>query len=114
MKPELYAHILHTLVTYRIHFNTKSVPLLAMQTLSSYSFLTSALDGECGQRHALTTLYHPERTPCIHWIGGWVGLSADLDTEAKGKTFAYAGDQTPVVQILTIKLIDGAKSFLIG
>jgi hypothetical protein len=31
---------------------------------SSYSFLTSALDGVSGQRHALA--------PVTHWIGGWV------------------------------------------
>jgi hypothetical protein len=26
-----------------------------------------------------------ERTPSIHWIGGWVGLTAGLDTEATWK-----------------------------
>jgi hypothetical protein len=26
-----------------------------------------------------------ERTPGTHWIGGWVGLRAGLDTEARGK-----------------------------
>jgi hypothetical protein len=56
-----------------------------MQTLrrrgvySSYSFLTAALDGVSGQRH------NPEMAPYTHWIGGWVGLRAGLDTEARGK-----------------------------
>jgi hypothetical protein len=26
-----------------------------------------------------------ERTPGTHWTGGWVGLRAGLDTEARGK-----------------------------
>jgi hypothetical protein len=38
------------------------------------------------------------RTPSTHWIGGWVGLSAGLDTEARGKIFASAGDRTAVAQ----------------
>jgi hypothetical protein len=28
-----------------------------------------------------------ERTPGSHWIGGWMGLRASLNTEARGKTF---------------------------
>jgi hypothetical protein len=42
---------------------------------SSYSFLTSALDGMNGQRHAPATLYPRVKDPGTHWIGGWVGLS---------------------------------------
>jgi hypothetical protein len=37
----------------------------------SYSFLTSAIDGVSGQRHALTALCPEERTPGTHWIGGY-------------------------------------------
>jgi hypothetical protein len=51
-----------------------------------YSFLTSALDGVSGQRHAPAALYPRERTPGIHQRGGWVGLRAGLNTEARGKT----------------------------
>jgi hypothetical protein len=47
---------------------------------SYYSFLTSALDWVSGQRHAQAALYPRERTPGIHWIGGWVGLRAGLHT----------------------------------
>jgi hypothetical protein len=66
---------------------------------SSYSFFTSALDGVSGQRHAPAALYSWERTPGTHWIGGWVGLRAGLDTEARGNMlFASTGDRTPVVQ----------------
>jgi hypothetical protein len=34
-----------------------------------------------------------------HWIRGWVGLRAGLDTEARGKRlFAPAEVQTPIVR----------------
>jgi hypothetical protein len=65
---------------------------------SSYSFLTSALDGVSGQRHAPAAIYSRERTPDTHWIGGWVGLRPSLDTEAREKSFASAGDRNLVVQ----------------
>jgi hypothetical protein len=52
---------------------------------SSCSFLISALDGVSGQRHAPAVLYPRERIPVSHWIGGWVGLRAGLDKEARGK-----------------------------
>jgi hypothetical protein len=32
-------------------------------------------------------------TSSTYWLGGWAGLRAGLDTEARGKNFAYAGDQ---------------------
>jgi hypothetical protein len=63
-----------------------------------------------GQRHALAALYPRGRTPDTHWIGGWVGLKAGLDTEVKEKSFASAEDQTPFVQsvvrsqLITLKL----------
>jgi hypothetical protein len=52
---------------------------------SSYSFLTSALDGVSGQRHAPAALCPGERTPGTHCTGGWVGLTVGLDTEVRGK-----------------------------
>jgi hypothetical protein len=48
---------------------------------SSYSFLTSALDGVSGHREAPAALYPREITPVTRWIGGWVGIRAGLDTE---------------------------------
>jgi hypothetical protein len=47
---------------------------------SSYSFLTSALDG--GELSALRSgrTLPPERTSGTHWTGGWVGLRAGQDT----------------------------------
>jgi hypothetical protein len=70
---------------------SKAVPLHATEALggdkrySSYSFLTSELDGVSGQRHATAELCPGERTPGTHCTGGWVGPRAGLDTEARGK-----------------------------
>jgi hypothetical protein len=52
---------------------------------SSYSFLTSALDGVSGQRQAPVALCPGERTPGTHCTGGWVSPRAGLDTEVRGK-----------------------------
>jgi hypothetical protein len=41
--------------------------------------------GVSSQRHTLAALYPRERTPGTHCTGGWVGPSAGLDTEARGK-----------------------------
>jgi hypothetical protein len=52
---------------------------------SSYSFLTSALDG--GERSASRSsrALAPGKNPGTHCTGGWVGPRACLDTEARGK-----------------------------
>jgi hypothetical protein len=40
-----------------------------------------------------------ERTPSIHCTGGWVGLRASQDTEAKSKNpFASTGDRTSIAR----------------
>jgi hypothetical protein len=36
-----------------------------------------------------------ERTPCTHWIGGWVGPRAGLDALVKEKFPAPTGKRTP-------------------
>jgi hypothetical protein len=41
--------------------------------------------GVSGQRHAPAALYPRRKDPGTHWTGGWVGLRAGLDTEARGK-----------------------------
>jgi hypothetical protein len=53
-----------------------------------------------GQLHAPVTLW---RSPGTHWIGGWVGLRADLDAVAK-KIPASAGKRTPLVQLVAKSL----------
>jgi hypothetical protein len=65
---------------------------------SSYSFLTSALDGVSGQHHAPVLFYPRERTPGTHWTGGWVGLGVSLDAGARRKISAPVGDRTPIIQ----------------
>jgi hypothetical protein len=62
---------------------------------SSYSFLTLALDGVSGQRHAPAALYPRERTLVTHWIGGWMGLRAGLDTEAREKILCLCRGSKP-------------------
>jgi hypothetical protein len=54
--------------------------------------------GVSGQRHALAALYPGERTHSTHWTGGWVGPRAGLDTKARGKSFAPAGNRTPIAR----------------
>jgi hypothetical protein len=49
--------------------------------------------GVSDQRHAPATLY-----PRYPLDSGWVSLRASQETEARGKSFASAGDRTPVVQ----------------
>jgi hypothetical protein len=50
-----------------------------------------------GQRHAPDALYAQEKTPCTYWLGAWVGLTAGLDTEARG-ILCLCRSQTLVVQ----------------
>jgi hypothetical protein len=49
---------------------------------SSYSFTTSALDG---QRHAPPRFILGKGPPGTHWTGGWQGPRAGLDTEVRGE-----------------------------
>jgi hypothetical protein len=68
---------------------------------SSYSFLTSALDGgEWSASRPGRALPPGERTPGTHWIGGWVGPRAGLDTGARRKICPCWGSNLdrPIVQ----------------
>jgi hypothetical protein len=80
---------------------------------SSYSLFNLALDGVSGQRHAPAALFPQERTTGTHWIGGWVGLRAGLDTEVNEKSFASAGDQTSVAQTVVRHYTDLATAALL-
>jgi hypothetical protein len=60
--------------------------------------MTSALDVSERSASRLGRALPPGKDPGTHWTGGWVGPRAGLDTETRGKLFATAGDQTPVVQ----------------
>jgi hypothetical protein len=58
--------------------------------------------GVSDQRHAPAALCARERTPCTHWIGGWLGLKAVWTQRLEGNFFASTGDGTPVIQSDTI------------
>jgi hypothetical protein len=67
----------------------------------SYSFMTLAVGGVSGQRHASASIYPRERTPGTHWTGGSVGLRAGLNTEVTGKILSFcwvSNLDRPVVQ----------------
>jgi hypothetical protein len=69
---------------------SKPVPLSpcryqGIEGYSSDSCLTSALERVSGQRHAPNALTPGDWTPGTHWIEGWVGLRAGLETGASGK-----------------------------
>jgi hypothetical protein len=57
---------------------------LGERRYSSYSFLTSALDGGVVSVTPRPRFTPGERTPGTHYTGGWVGPRAGLDTEAGG------------------------------
>jgi hypothetical protein len=83
-----------------VKIKSKSVPLhragaKRMRRYNSYSLLTSALDGASGQPHAPTALYPRKMTPGTHWIGGWKGLRAGLDTEIRGKIICLCRELKP-------------------
>jgi hypothetical protein len=48
------------------------------------------------QPYASAAFYPHERTSSTHWIGGWVGLRASLDTEARGKILYLCRGSNPV------------------
>jgi hypothetical protein len=78
---------------------------------SSYSFLSSALDGVSGKRHAQAALCHGERTPSTHSTGGWVYFRAGLDTEVREKILCPcrgSNPNRPVVQSIDRHYTDWA------
>jgi hypothetical protein len=61
---------------------------------SSTQSWPQALDG--GEWSASHLCFIPmEKTPSTHWIGGWVGLRAGLDTEARGKILCLCQGSNP-------------------
>jgi hypothetical protein len=54
--------------------------------------LTSALDGRKWSASLPGRFTHRERTPGTHWIGGWVGPRAGLDTVSKRKILTSCRD----------------------
>jgi hypothetical protein len=65
--------------------------------------------GVSGQRHAPAALCSGKRTPDTHCTGGWVGLRAGLDTQAREKVFRLCRGSNldgPVVQSVVRHYID--------
>jgi hypothetical protein len=60
---------------------------------SSTHSLTSALDGGEWSASHLGRFTPRERVPGTHWIGGWVGTRAGLDTVVKRKIPTPAGNR---------------------
>jgi hypothetical protein len=94
------------LCTYRSKIKAVPLPPCRLQgerKYSSYSFLTSALQLVCGQRHVLPALYSRERT---HGTGQEAGWASELVwTESlQEKSFPSAGNRTPVVQSVVRQL----------
>jgi hypothetical protein len=50
-----------------------------------------------GQPHTLAALPPKERIPSMHWIEGWVGPRAGLDTMVKRKIPSHCWDSYPPI-----------------
>jgi hypothetical protein len=78
---------------------------------SSYSFLTSALDGGEWSASRPGRALPRGKTPGTHCTGGWVGLGAGLDTEDRGKSLwpcRGSNPDRPVVQYVVRHYTDWA------
>jgi hypothetical protein len=53
-----------------------------------------------GQRHATAALYRREIICGTRWIGGWVGLRAFLDTDARGKIICLCRGSNPDLPVV--------------
>jgi hypothetical protein len=68
--------------------------------------------GVSGQHHAPAALYPGERTPSIHWTGGWVGLRAGLDAKVRRKILCLCRGLNTVVQSVVRHYTDWATPAL--
>jgi hypothetical protein len=93
----------HTRINVPLHKSSPTTHLwsrMGERMYSSYSFTTSALDGDEWSASCPATLYPRGKDPGTHCTGGWVGCPrASLDTRGYRKNpFAPAGDQTSIAQ----------------
>jgi hypothetical protein len=70
--------------------------------------LTLALDGGEWSASRPGRFRPTERAPDTHWIGGWVGPRAGLDTVSRERFPAPSGNLTPIIQPVDIRYTDGA------
>jgi hypothetical protein len=60
-------------------------------------FLTSAVDESKWSASRLDPFTLGERAGCTHWVGGWVGRRAGLDTVEKRKIICPCGELNHVL-----------------
>jgi hypothetical protein len=75
--------------------------VLGEWTYSYTHSLTSALDGGEWSASSSDRFTPRERTPCTHWIGGWVGPRAVLDAVVKKDILSPPPEinpRTPIIQ----------------
>jgi hypothetical protein len=65
-----------------------------------HAFLTSALDGGEWSASRSDRFTPRERAPGTHWIGGWVGPRAVLDTVVKRKIPSPRWESNPITPIV--------------
>jgi hypothetical protein len=88
---------------------SKVLPLIAIQTLRGRKGI--APTPSLPQHYMVISVTpRPRFTHRTHWIGGWVGLRADLDREAKGKIVCLCQGSTPGVQSVVGHYTDWATT----
>jgi hypothetical protein len=84
-------------------------------TYSSMHSLTSALDGGEWSVSRPGRFTHRKRAPGTHWIGGWLGPRASLETVMKRKipsSRRESNRRTPIVQLVDQPYTDWAITAL--
>jgi hypothetical protein len=79
-----------------------------------HSFLTSALDGDERSASRPGRFTPQGKAPGTHWIGGWVGPRAVLDTVVKKNPSPRreSNPRTPIVQLVSQRYTDWAVTAL--
>jgi hypothetical protein len=106
--------ILSTLTKARLNVESIKGVLEDWRHSSTHS-LTSALDGGEWSASRPGRFITKERAPGSHWIGGWVGPSAVLDTVMKRKIpspHRKSNPRTPIVQPVAQRYTDWAIAAL--
>jgi hypothetical protein len=98
--PTRHSHLIQN--TWYIFIKNNAVPLHAMEALGgsrggiapTYSWPQHYM-GVSGQHHAWAVLYPRGKDPGTHWIGGWVGHRASLDTQPRVRILCPYQESNP-------------------